>query len=204
MIDLKFLLRLISQNSEVSHLYEEVKNDQYETRCLNASSSDFIGETFSYYGSSLIVINLVSFTNTGSSRSMLLLVLLNLLLEYCLISKYITLQIFTYTTCELIQIIRHAMPGLVFISAIVAIIRVEVAQKAKKDLNDKFCQENENFKKLNELVSQMNGFQGLDCTDVLRKVIDDEAKKNAPPSNRKKYIKWLFFGYMVYSFYFKK
>ena len=202
MIETKILLKKLAHHETLSQYYDEVKTDQYETRCLNASNSDFIGESFSYYGSSLIVINLVSFWNTGSSRSMLLLVLVNLVIDYCFISKYITLLLFKFTTCELILIARQVMPGLFFIGAVAAFIRLDAARAAKNRLNQTFCSQNENYSRLNEMISKEKIFEGLDPTDILRRVLDDKAKKEAPASRTKKIFKYLFVGYFAYKAFF--
>lgn len=202
MIEPRILLKKLSNHETLSMYYDEVKTDQYETRCLNASNSDFIGESFGYYGSSLIVINLVSFWNTGSSRSMLLLVLVNLVIDYCFISKYITLLLFKFTTCELIVIVRQIMPGLSFIAAIIAIIRLDAAKAAKNKLNQNFCSQNEDYNRLNEMISREKVFEGLDPTDILRRVLDDKAKKEAPVNNTKKVFKYLFVGYFAYKAFF--
>lgn len=195
------ILKLLKKREDLIQYYEEVKNENYEFRCLNSTNPDWLSESFFFYGTSLIIVNLVSFNNSGSSKLILLVVSLTLILEFCLLTKNLTLDYLSFTSCEMIQMLRESVPSLSFCLAMLAVINKDYLLESKKKFINKLCEVDGDFKKLERLVRQEKVFDDFDASDIIRKVIDKKVKNSIPPNNVKKYLKYAFIGYFVYSIY---
>lgn len=193
------ILELLKSREDLSQYYDEVKNHFYEIRCLNSTDPDWVTDSFKFYGTSLLVVNFVSFFNTASSRLMLLVILASLILEFCFFSKNLTLTFLNFTSCEFIEILRRALPGLAFIAALLAIVKKDHLIDLKKKFTQRLCQADEDLNELEQLVRQETIFDQIDACDIVRRVVEEDIKKDVIPNNSKKYFKYFFAGYLIYS-----
>lgn len=195
------ILRLLKKREDLSQYYEEVKNDSYEFRCLNSTDPDWLSDSFFFYGSSLIIVNLVSFNNSGSSKLILLIVSLTLVLEFFLLTQNLTLQFLSFTSCEMIQMLRTSVPGLSFCLSMLAVVNQDHVSELRKHFVNKLCRADADFDSLEQLVRKEEEFDNIHASDIIRRVIDKRVKNSIPPSNTKKYLKYAFIGYFVYSLF---
>ena len=199
MIPLKEMLRLLRANAELRSFYEEIQQGTYELRCLNMTDSSWLTDSFTFYGESLIAVNILSFTSPGSSRLVLFTILLALVAELLICFKYLTLGVLIYTSCEQIVVLRKTVPGVAFAMYFLGQLRAAFLIEKKEDFNELIKREDSDIHKLAELLKEKELDKEFTVTDFIEYDFDVEAKKKATPSKMKKIMKYVGIGILIYS-----
>lgn len=199
MIQVKDLLRLIKNNKEYLDYYEDVEKGIYELRCIHQQNSEWITESFTFYGVFLLITNLLSFYNSSISRIVLLLIVGALGCEFLIYTQSITFTILIYTSCEQAQILRCIVPGVALICYLLYNLRIiykeELVQKCIRNIVDSDPVAIE----FEQLMEKHGLTQYYSFTSFINKIIDNEEKINSQPSKLKKVIKILAIGLVIFS-----
>jgi hypothetical protein len=202
LISNKELLKLLRNHEILSGFYDAVKEDSYETQCI--SDSDFLSESLTFYGLSVLITNFLSFKNTSTSRLLLIGILLSLGLEFMILIKSITLNSLIYTQCEQIQILRSIIPGILFAIYLLLNIRQSHFIKKHKDFINIIKNSDKDTQDFYDLFISHGIDEYIDLTTFITKAIDNEAKLGYKPSKFKKICDLVIIIIVVHSIFYKK